>query len=113
MNFSEFCDNNQNIENFEKKYQKNSKNTTKNVNFESKMQNFDNDELKNDIQNKLNKYQNLSQSELTAELFKEATKQKQNGNLDAKKLDEIKEQLLPLLNEQEKQKLLSLVDMLK
>ncbi len=113
MNFSEFCDNNQNIEKFNQKNQKSKENLQKNANFQSKTQNFNDDALKSDIEEKLAKYKNYNQSELTAELFKEVNKQKQSGNLNSEKLDEIKTTLLPMLDQNQQKRLESLIDMLK
>ena len=128
MNFSDFCDNNQNMKKYEKNFQKNDKNMQKNSNFNQNNQNFndlsnnsqskqnqifENETLKNDIEQKIKKYQNLSQSELLNELLKETAKQKQNGNFDTNQLEEIKNSLLPMLDENQKQRLEQITKMLK
>lgn len=127
MDFSEYCDKNQNINAEEKRFSrnnnfsKNSPNCQKNTEFKQKNtqnqakteQFFQNEKLKGDIEQQLSKYQNMSSSELQQELFKEASKQKQSGNLDAAKLEEIKSTLLPMLNQEQQQRLNSLIEMLK
>ena len=119
MNFSDFCDNNC-AEKMSGDFDKNSKNTAKTSKITQKngqsKQNFENfytDEQKRNIESKLNKYQNMSESELMSELIHETNKQKQNGSLDSKKLDEIKNTILPVLNPEQANRLESLIKMLK
>ena len=135
MNFCDFCDesnlsnnyetnqqfdygrnyscnniNHKNVENNGQKTQINQQNTSI---FKQNNQMLENDGLKQDIQNRLNKYQNMSENQLQAELFKEATRQKQNGNLDEKKLNDIKNTLSPMLDESQKNRLEDLIKMLR
>lgn len=58
----------------------------------------DNPETVNNVEEQLKKYENLSQTELMQEFIKESKKQKQNGNLDRDKMENIKSTLLPFLN---------------
>ena len=58
----------------------------------------DNPETVNNVEEQLKKYENLSQAELMQEFIKESKKQKQNGNLDRDKMENIKSTLLPFLN---------------
>lgn len=66
-----------------------------------------------DIQQKLKNYQNLSQNDLMAELLKETNKQKQNGNLDNKKLTDLGNQLKPILDSSQQAKLDEILKMLR
>lgn len=66
-----------------------------------------------DIQQKLKNYQNLSQNDLMAELLKETNKQKQNGNLDNKKLTDLGNQLKPMLDSSQQAKLDEILKMLR
>ena len=58
----------------------------------------DNAETVNNVEEQLKKYENLSQAELMQEFIKESKKQKQNGNLDRDKMENIKSTLRPFLN---------------
>ena len=136
MNFNDFCENekdfnnNENDNRFEKinnnlhknaqKTQQNQQNFNNFDNFSknngintggeyTKKQNFDETE----IAKKIEKYQNMSQSELLSELLKESSKQKQNGNLDDKKLEEIKNSLSGVLTKEQQTKLDDLIKMLR
>ena len=124
MDFSEYCDKNQNITMQENRFSRNNEfsknnanlheNSKKNgLNEQKSNQFYENDALKADIESKLSKYKNMNANQLEAELFREATKQKQNGNLNSEKLEEIKSTLLPMLNQEQQQRLDSLIQMLK
>lgn len=65
----------------------------------------DNPETVNNVEEQLKKYENLSQAELMQEFIKESKKQKQNGNLDRDKMENIKSTLLPFLNGNQKKQL--------
>ena len=65
----------------------------------------DNPETVNNVEEQLKKYENLSQAELMQELIKESKKQKQNGNLDRDKMENIKSTLLPFLNSNQQKQL--------
>ena len=65
----------------------------------------DNPETVNNVEEQLKKYENLSQAELMQEFIKESKKQKQNGNLDRDKMENIKSTLLPFLNSNQQQQL--------
>lgn len=59
----------------------------------------------NNLQESLKHYQNLSQSELMNELFKEAGRLKQNGSLNENSLNMLKSTLSPMLNNEQNQQL--------
>lgn len=116
MNFSEFCEANK-FERLNAQNTKNSQNNAKNMaKTQQNQQNFEDfysKEQKDELENKLSKYQNMSESQLTAELFKEVNKQKQSGNFSAQKLDEIKNSIAPMLTAEQQDRLNELVNMLK
>ena len=64
-----------------------------------------NPETVNNVEEQLKKYENLSQAELMQEFIKESKKQKQNGNLDRDKMENIKSTLLPFLNSNQQKQL--------
>ena len=128
MNFEDFCENNtggietnktDKFEKINKNLQKNTQKTQKNALNEQILKNnskeFENfkSELSDDLMQKLDTYKNMNRSELVAELVAESRKQKQNGNLDSKKLEEIKNSILPLLSSEEQSNFLSLIDLIK
>ena len=65
----------------------------------------DNPEAVNNVEEQLKKYENFSQAELMQEFIKESKKQKQNGNLDRDKMENIKSTLLPFLNSNQQKQL--------
>ena len=65
----------------------------------------DNPAAENNVEEQLKKYENLSQAELMQEFIKESKKQKQNGNLDRDKMENIKSTLLPFLNSNQQKQL--------
>lgn len=65
----------------------------------------DNPEVVNNVEEQLKKYENLSQAELMQEFIKESKKQKENGNLDRNKIENIKSTLLPFLNSNQQKQL--------
>lgn len=65
----------------------------------------DNPEAVNNVEEQLKKYENLSQAELMQEFIKESKKQKQNGNLDRDKMENIKSTLIPFLNSNQQKQL--------
>lgn len=67
----------------------------------------------NNLQETLSKYQNLSQSELMNELFKEANKLKQNGSLNDNSLNMLKSTLAPMLNSEQNQQLNNILNKIK
>lgn len=126
MKFSDFCDSdiridNQNIKkstinNFENNnkntinFNKNSENMQKNSQDKQNFQNFDIDQ---NLKNKMNTYQNMTEQELQTELFKEVSRQKQNGTFSLQRIEEVKDKLLPMLTEEQRQKLEGLIKMLR
>ena len=126
MKFSEFCDNNmqcgsQNAkknevdqsENLNKNTEKFNKNC-KNVQINSQNnQNFENFEISEDLKNKINTYQKMTEKEIQSELFKEVNKQKQNGTFSLQRIEDVKNKLSPMLTEEQRQKLDGLIKMLR
>ncbi len=112
MNFSNFCSNNQNIENLQKNNENLQKNCKINQKNDTKIENID-EEVKKDMEQKLEKYKNLNQNQLTEELLKEANKQKMNGNLNDEKIKEIQNTILPMLDESQKNKFNELINLIK
>lgn len=126
MNFEEFCSNNDKInktegkdkfEKFNQNLQKNIKNSENLGQNDPNQQNFyKNSNLNIDeeeIKEKIQKYQNMNQNELLSELLKETKKQKQNGNLDNQKLEEIKNSMSTVLNDEQKNRLDELIKLLR
>ena len=111
MNFSEYCEQNKNFDGednlkIKQKSKKNAQNLQKN---EQKKENLS----KNEFDEKYNKYKNMSEQQLMEELFKEASLQKQSGNLSAKKLADIKNSIAPILSAEQQKRLDQLIDMLR
>lgn len=69
----------------------------------------ENQQKADEYQDILNKYKNMSNNELMSNLFKEATKLKQQGKLDNSTLSNLKSTLSPFLNEEQQEMLNSLV----
>lgn len=69
----------------------------------------ENQDKANEYQDILNKYKNMDNSELMSNLFKEATKLKQQGKLDSDTLSSLKSTLSPFLNSEQQEMLNSLV----
>lgn len=126
MNFEEFCSNNDKInktvekdkfEKFNQNLQKNIKNSENLGQNDPNQQNFyKNSNLNIDeeeIKEKIQKYQNMNQNELLSELLKETKKQKQNGNLDNQKLEDIKNSMSTVLNDEQKNRLDELIKLLR
>ena len=70
----------------------------------------ENQEKANEYQDILNKYKNMDNNELMSNLFKEATKLKQQGKLDNSTLTNLKSTLSPFLNSEQQEMLNSLVN---
>ena len=70
----------------------------------------ENQEKANEYQDILNKYKNMDNNELMSNLFKEATKLKQQGKLDNSTLSNLKSTLSPFLNSEQQEMLNSLVN---
>lgn len=62
----------------------------------------ENVDTKTDIEENLKKYQSMSQSDLMSELLKEASKMKASGQLNGASLEKLKSTLLPMLNDEQK-----------
>ena len=108
MDFEDFCksyvDTSKN-ENFEKGKEDLTKSNNKKV--ES---NFINED---EIKKKIDKYKNYSNQELLNELLKETNRQKKNGTLTDKKLDEIANGLIPYLDNEQKQRMNEILKLLR
>lgn len=65
------------------------------------------------LQQTLNKFKSMSQNDLMTELLKETNKQKQNGNLNDKKLQDLSNQLKPMLDSSQQAKLDEILKMLR
>ena len=129
MNFEDFCEKsvsqsvsvesdrfkkfNDNLQKNNKKQQKNGQNqqifdNLQNLSEQDIKNNFDEETLK-----KISQYQKMDKNELLNTLIAESKKQKQNGNLDNKKLAEIESTMLPFLSDNEKATFKNLIDMIK
>ena len=69
----------------------------------------ENQDKVNDYQDILNKYKDMNQNDLMSNLFKEASKLKQEGKLDTETLNNLKSTLAPFLNSEQKEMLNNLV----
>ena len=67
----------------------------------------------NNLQESLQKYQNLSQSELMSELLKEAGKLKQDGTLNESSLAMLKSTLSPMLSQEQNEQLNNILNKIK
>ncbi len=65
------------------------------------------------VESKLKEYENLSQAELMQEFIKESKKQKENGELTDEKIENIKQTLIPLLNNEQQKNLDYLLGIIK
>ena len=75
---------------------------------ENKKQNHEeevNDKVKKNIEDKVDYYSNFSNDELYNEFLKEVNKGKKNGTINKQKLNEIKETILPFLDNDKRKKL--------
>lgn len=124
MNFNEFCESNKietetpskkefskndNLENFENNTQKTQNSAQKASNQSKNTQSFDEEAVKE----KLKKYQNMTEEELKKQLLIEGKKQKANGTIDDKTLDNIRDSLSPLLSSEQQNRLEELLKLLK
>ena len=70
----------------------------------------DNKEQASKYEEILNKYKNMDQNDLMANLFSEATKLKKEGKLDANSLNNLKSTLSPFLNSDQQEMLNNLIN---
>lgn len=70
-------------------------------------------EIQYDIDELIDKYSTYSTDELMKEFLKETEKQKERGELNAEKLDNIKNVLFPHLTEEQKDRLNQLLSMVR
>lgn len=68
--------------------------------------------VKQKIENKVDYYSSFSSDELLNEFIKEVNKGKKNGTIDKQKLSEIKETLLPFLDNERRKKLDELLNII-
>ena len=134
MNFNDFCSDNNNLhansnnDKFEKINENLHKNNKKIGIFAQNKQNFANFSnidsrgsgektsetiSEDEIKRRIEKYKNMNQSELMNELLKESNKQKKNGNLDDKKLQDIKNTMSAFMTDEEQKRLDNLIKMLR
>ena len=67
----------------------------------------------NDARKTAESYKNKSDSELLSDIFKVANEQKANGSLSDEKLRAFADSVAPMLNEEQKQRLNGVIEMLK
>lgn len=70
----------------------------------------ENQKKADEYQNILNKYKNMNQNDLIANLFSEATKLKKEGKLNDETLNGLKSTLAPFLNSDQQEMLNNLVN---
>ena len=70
----------------------------------------ENKEKTTEYENIINKYKDMNQSDLMANLFKEATKLKNEGKLNSETLNGLKTTLSPFLNSDQQEMLNNLID---
>ncbi len=70
----------------------------------------DNQEQASQYEDIINKYKNMNQNDLMANLFSEASKLKKEGKLDAGTLNNLKSTLAPFLNSDQQEMLNNLVN---
>ena len=73
----------------------------------------ENKEQVDNIESKLKEYENLSQAELMQEFIKESKRQKDSGELTDDKIENIKQTLIPLLNNEQQKNLDYLLGIIK
>lgn len=73
----------------------------------------DNKDRVKDLEQDINKYKDLSQNELMAELMKEASKLKANGSLNESSLQALKSTLSPMLSAEQNETLNNILNMIK
>ena len=108
MDFEDYCKSYvepQKSENFEQQRENLTKLNDKKV--ESNSINED------EIKKKIDKYKNYNNQELLNELLKETNRQKKNGTLTDKKLDEMMNGLLPYLDNEQKQRMNEILKLLR
>ena len=64
------------------------------------------------VEDLMEKYKGLSKQELMQEFLKESKKQKQSGELDKNKIENIKKTLTPFLDNNQQQNLQNLMDLI-
>ncbi len=75
------------------------------------------DELKwqygDQIEELIGKFQNMSEAELITEVFKIINEKKRNGTFDPNEIEKLAEMIKPLLNEEQRQKMEQLINLIK
>ena len=77
----------------------------------SKTENIKSEASKEDLQKIVDKYSGLSSDELMREFLRMTAEKKKNGELDHSELSNIKNTIMPYLDENQKAKLNSLINM--
>ena len=104
------------IREFYKSTQKNQSSNSSSQHFASNSTNSNNTNSKKDFgeyEDMINKYKDLPQNELMAELVNQASSLKQQGKLDNNTLSQISSTLAPMLNDEQKQMLNNIIERLK
>lgn len=98
------------IREFYKSTKENSQNSTN-----SNENNINNEENKDfsEYNDTINKYKDLSQEELYSELFSQASNLKSQGKLDSQMLENFSTTLAPMLNDEQKKLLNSIIERIK
>ncbi len=65
------------------------------------------------IEDLISKFQNMSEAELITEIFKIINEKKRNGTFNPSEIDKLAEMIKPLLNEEQKQKMEELINLIK
>lgn len=75
--------------------------------------NIDKSDAKQTVENMLNKYGSYSEDELWSEFVNQTNEKQKSGELSGEKLDKIANTLTPYLNEEQKERLKSILKMVK
>lgn len=75
-------------------------------------QNFSDSEIKN-VENITKQYENMSEGELMGEISRMAAAQKKNGSLSNAEIDHFTNNIMPMLDAEQKRKLSGIINMLK
>ena len=105
MDIREFYRSNQQKDNNQNNF--NSQNDKNNVNQKTSNQDF------SQYEDTINKYKDLSQQDLYKELFNQASELKSQGKLDENMLNTLSSTLSPMLNDEQRQLLNSLIERIK
>lgn len=71
------------------------------------------DKYGDDINNLIDKFHSMDESELITEIFRIINEKKRNGTFDPEEIDRIAEMISPLLTEEQRIKMGNLIDLIK